>query len=315
MKNEVSVAVCSRTFSRNRVLRQELLLEFPNAHFNDDGLSLSGETLIEFLSGHERAIVALEVVNSTVLDQLPELKVISKYGVGLDMIDLEALKIRGVRLGWMGGVNRRSVAELVIGFAITMLRHIPSVNRDLLAGKWTQRVGGCLTGRTIGVIGCGHVGKDLVRLLQPFDCEILAHDIRDYSDFYSANQVEAVDLEILLKRSDVVTLHVPLDPSTRGILTGKRLALMKPGSILINTARGGLVDEDALKKFLQEDRIAAAAFDVFFIEPPEDPELLALPNFLSTPHIGGSSEEGILAMGRAAIMGLTNNEIPSSDFG
>ena len=315
MKTEVRVAVCSRTFSRNQVLRQELLQEFPSVRFNDDGLSLSGGTLVDFLSGYERAIVALEVINATVLDQLPDLRVISKYGVGLDMIDLEALQERDVRLGWTGGVNRRSVAELVIAFAIMMLRHVPTANREVLAGKWVQHVGGCITGRTIGIIGCGHVGKDLVRLLQSFDCEILAHDIRDYSDFYAAHQIQAVDLATLLKCSDIVTLHVPLDPSTRGILSGKCLTLMKPDSILINTARGGLVDEQFLKNMLQEGHLAAAAFDVFSVEPPEDLELLSLPNFFSTPHIGGSSKEAILAMGRAAILGLTDNEIPTRDFG
>ena len=122
MKTEVRVAVCSRTFSRNQVLRQELLQEFPSVRFNDDGLSLSGGTLVDFLSGYERAIVALEVINATVLDQLPDLRVISKYGVGLDMIDFEALKERNVRLGWTGGVNRRAVAELVV---------LPLVNRIL----------------------------------------------------------------------------------------------------------------------------------------------------------------------------------------
>ena len=315
MKTEVRVAVCSRTFSRNQVLRQELLQEFPSVRFNDDGLSLSGGTLVDFLSGYERAIVALEVINATVLDQLPDLRVISKYGVGLDMIDFEALKERNVRLGWTGGVNRRSVAELVVAFAIMMLRHVPTANREVLAGNWTQHIGGCITGRTIGIIGCGHVGKDLVSLLQSFDCEILAHDIRDYSDFYAAHQVQAVDLGTLLKCSDIVTLHVPLDPSTRGILSGKYLTLMKPDSILINTARGGLVDEQFLKKMLEEGHLAAAAFDVFSVEPPEDLELLSLPNFFSTPHIGGSSKEAILAMGRAAILGLTDNEIPTRDFG
>ena len=315
MKTEVRVAVCSRTFSRNQVLRQELLQEFPSVRFNDDGLSLSGGTLVDFLFGYERAIVALEVINATVLDQLPDLKVISKYGVGLDMIDFEALQERDVRLGWTGGVNRRSVAELVIAFAIMMLRHVPTANREVLAGNWTQHIGGCITGRTIGIIGCGHVGKDLVRLLQSFDCEILAHDIRDYSDFYAAHQVQAVDLATLLKCSDIVSLHVPLDPSTRGILSGKCLTLMKSDSILINTARGGLVDEQFLKNMLQEGHLAAAAFDVFSVEPPEDLELLSLPNFFSTPHIGGSSKEAILAMGRAAIIGLTDNEIPTRDFG
>jgi phosphoglycerate dehydrogenase-like enzyme len=122
--------------------------------------------------------------------------------------------------------------------------------------------------------------------------------------------VTPVELEELLRRSDVVTLHVPLDESTRNLISAGRLSLMKPSAILINAARGGLVDEAALKIFLMEKRLASAAFDVFAVEPPQDKELIALPNFLVTPHIGGSADEAILAMGRAAIDGLENNELP-----
>ena len=155
-------------------------------------------------------------------------------------------------------------------------------------------------------------GKDLVPLLQPFGCQVLVYDIRDYPDFYAAYGVEAVSLETLLARSDIVTLHVPLDDSTCGMLDAQRLAMLKSTAILINAARGGLVDEAALKQMLQRKCLAAAAFDVFSVEPPQDQELLALPNFLATPHIGGSAHEAILAMGRAAIDGLDYNQIPGA---
>jgi D-3-phosphoglycerate dehydrogenase len=160
------------------------------------------------------------------------------------------------------------------------------------------------------VIGCGNVGKDVVRLLQPFGCRILAHDVRQFNAFYARYSVEAVDLDALLRAADVVTLHVPLDSSTRGMLTDDRLSLLRLSAVLINTARGHLVDESALKRRLQRGEIAAAGFDVFAVEPPEDQELLHLPNFLATPHIGGSAAEAILAMGRAAIDGLDNNHVP-----
>jgi len=314
--NEVDrVAVCSRSFSANPVLRGELLARYRNVTFNDAGAKLSGETLVEFLQGHDKAITALEAIDAAVLDRLPDLRVISKYGVGLDMIDLKAMRACGKRLGWTGGVNRRSVSELVIAFAIAMLRNVPAAHREVLAGTWRQHVGGYLSGRTVGIIGCGHIGKDVARLLQPFGCPILAHDIVDYADFYAAHGVEPVGLDALLSRADVVTLHLPLDASTRNILDARRLSLMKPSAVLINAARGGLVDEGALKTLLQTKRLAAAAFDVFAIEPPADAELLALPNFLATPHIGGSAHEAILAMGRAAIDGLDQNEIPGIDLG
>jgi phosphoglycerate dehydrogenase-like enzyme len=310
MNTTEKVAVCSRSFSKNTVLRAELLARYAQVTFNDAGLQLAGDSLVEFLTGHEKAITALELIDDYVLSRLPELQVIGKYGVGLDMIDLNAMCRYGKRLGWKGGVNRRSVSELVISFAVAMLRHIPAAQREVLSGTWRQHVGGLLSGRTVGIIGCGFIGKDLVELLQPWNCTLLANDILDFPDFYARYSVTPVGLEELLQRSDVVTLHLPLDESTRNMLSAIRLALMKPSAILINAARGGLVDEAALKGMLVTKRLAAAAFDVFAVEPPQDHELLALPNFLVSPHIGGSAEEATLAMGRAAISGLNENAIP-----
>ncbi len=300
------IAVTSRSFSRHRVLRRELLDRYPDVTFNDEGISLKGDLLIEFLKGHERAVTALEKLDDGLFAALPELKIISKYGVGIDMIDLEAMARHGVRLGWTGGVNRRSVSELVISMAIALLRHVPAAHREVLDGVWRQHVGRQLSGKTVGIIGCGHVGKDLGPLLNAFGCLVLAHDILDFPEFYRANNVRPLSLDELLARSDIVTLHLPLDDTTRNILSRDKLALMKSDAVLINAARGGLVDETALKQRLIEGKLAAAGFDVFAVEPPDDTELLSLPNFLVTPHIGGSAEEAILAMGRAAIAGLDN---------
>ena len=149
-----------------------------------------------------------------------------------------------------------------------------------------------------------------MHLLKPFDCSILVNDVVNYNDFYLKNNVEAVPLNSLLRRADIVSLHVPLNDSTHLMLDESRLSSMKQGAILINTARGDLVDEFVLKSKLKDGSLSAAAFDVFSIEPPQDHELLKLPNFLSTPHIGGSSMEAILAMGRSAIDGLEINCIP-----
>lgn len=310
MNSTDRIAVCSRSFSRNPVLRKALLARYVDVTFNETGRQLEGEELVAFLRGHSKAITALERIDDSILSQLPELGVIGKYGVGIDMIDLAAMRRFGKRLGWTGGVNRRSVSELVISYAVLMLRHIVAANREVLSGTWRQHVGGLLSGRKVGIIGCGHIGKDLVELLQPWGCELLAHDILDFAEFYARYGVRPVGLEELLRTADVVTLHVPLDASTRNMLTADRIALMKPTAVLINAARGNLVDETALKHALKERRLAAAAFDVFAVEPPQDPELLNLPNFLVSPHIGGSAEEAILAMGMAAIEGLDRNEIP-----
>ncbi len=304
------VAVCSRSFSKNTVLRAEVQARYEHVTFNDSGSQLEGDTLVAFLRGHDKAITALEKIDDSILAQLPDLKVVGKYGVGLDMIDMEAMRRHGKHLGWIGGVNRRSVSEMVISFAVAMLRHFPAAQREVLSGAWRQHVGGLLSGRTVGIIGCGFIGKDLVELLQPWGCTLLANDILDFPEFYARYNVTPVGLDEIMQRSDVVTLHVPLDDSTRNMINAHRLGQMKSTAILINAARGGLVDELTLKAMLIEKRLAAAAFDVFAVEPPQDAELLSLPNFLVTPHIGGSAEEAIIAMGRAAIDGLDCHNVP-----
>jgi len=307
-----SVAVTSRSFSRHPELRALVLARYSDAKFNDDGLSLQGKSLIEFLSGYEKAITALEVIDDSILSHLPNLKVISKFGVGLDMIDLHALKKYGVKLDWSGGVNKRSVSELVVSFAIALLHRAVFANSEVKKGKWYQPKGFQLSNCTFGIIGFGHIGKDLVKLLKPFDCKILAHDIRNFKEFYKKNKVKSVGIEELIKKSDVVTLHLPLNESTKNFMNEERLQMLKSNAILINLARGGLIDEDVLKKMVLEKRIAGAALDVFEIEPPIDKELLTMDNVLITPHIGGSTEEAILAMGMAAIDGLDNAKDPSS---
>ncbi|MBI2236367.1 MAG: phosphoglycerate dehydrogenase [Magnetospirillum sp.] len=304
------VAVASRSFSRHPILRAELLARFPDVTFNDAGRSLKGDQLVAFLAGHDRAITALEQLDEAVLSRLPELKVVGKYGVGLDMIDLAAMSRLGKRLGWTGGVNKRSVSELVISAAIALLRHVPQGHALVRGGEWRQLMGRLLSERTVGIVGCGHIGKDLAVLLRAFGCRVLAHDIRDFPAFYARHDITAVSLDELLAAAEVVTLHLPHDASTRNILDGRRLGLMRPGALLINMARGGLVDEVELKAMLLDGRLGGAAFDVFAAEPPTDLDLLRLPNMLALPHIGGSAEEAVLAMGRAAIAGLDNARDP-----
>jgi D-3-phosphoglycerate dehydrogenase len=298
------VAVASRSFSKHPVLRAELLARYPDATFNDAGKSMKGRELVDFLKGHDKIVTALERLDDELFAQLPGLKVVAKYGVGLDMIDLAAMTRRGIKLGWKGGVNRRSVSELVISYAVALLRHIPQGHAQVRDGGWKQLMGRQLSDRTVGIVGLGHIGKDLTKLLKPWGCRIIAHDIKQMPEFCAEWGVEMMGLDDLLRQADIVTLHLPLDDSTRGILSAGRMRLMRKDAILINAARGGLLDETELKAMLIEDRLAAAALDVFAAEPPTDMELIRLPNFLVTPHIGGSAEEAVLAMGRAAIEGL-----------
>ena len=307
------VAVASRSFSKNIFLRERLISIYPDCKFNDSGEKLEGESLVNFLSGCDKAITALEEINEKVLSKLPDLKVIGKYGVGLDMIDLAAMDKYSVKLGWTPGVNKNSVAELVVATAIGLSHRIFFSNYEVRSSNWYQVQGRELNNLTIGIIGCGNIGKQVVKFLQPFGCKIISHDILDLSDFYNLYNVEAATLQDLLKQSDIVTLHLPLDKTTKNILNSENLYLLKDGSMIINFARGGLIDEVELKKILsQENGISSAALDVFEVEPPQDQELVNLPNVFVTPHIGGSTEEAIIAMGLAAIEGLNNARVATT---
>jgi D-3-phosphoglycerate dehydrogenase len=300
----VAVAIASHSFPKNPTLRRELLARYPEAVFNETRQPLNGSALVDFLRGHDKAITGLEVLDDAVFSAVPELRLVSKYGVGLDMIDLEAARRRGVAVRWTPGVNCQSVAELTIAFMIALCRRIVPLASALRGGAWGHGGGRQISSATVGVVGCGHVGQTVARLCLAFGARVLAHDIVDYGAFYRETGVQPVALDTLLHDADIVTIHTPLDASTRGLIDARALALMKPSAFLINNARGGIVDETALKAALVERRIAGAAADVFAIEPPVDRELLQLPTFIGTPHVGGSTEEAVLAMGRAAIAGL-----------
>lgn len=273
---QARVAVASLSFAGNPTLRAELKAKYSDVSFTESASILDGDALVAMMRGHDRAIVGLERVDDRVLAQLPDLRVISKYGVGLDGIDIDAVARRGIRLGWSGGVNRRSVAELTLAFAIALLHRVPECDVALRRGQWNKLVGRDLTGKTVGIVGCGFVGQDLVKLLAPFGCRILANDIRDYPEFYAAHGVTPVGFAALLEASDVVTLHVPLDASTRGLIGAAELARMRPGTFLINAARGGLIDETALADVLERGHLAGAACDVFQMEPDANPRLVSL---------------------------------------
>jgi phosphoglycerate dehydrogenase-like enzyme len=309
------IAVSSHSFSKNHTLRRELLARHTQATFNETGHPLKGEALIALLRGHDRAITGLEVLDNEVFSAVPELRIVSKYGVGLDMIDLAAARRHGVSVRWTPGVNRQAVAELTIAFMIALCRSLVPLSQAIKSGGWTHPGGRQLSSACVGIIGCGHVGQEVARLCRAFGATVLAHDIRSYDAFYNAHGVQAVTLDALLAAADLVTLHVPLDRSTRGLMGTRELALMKSTAHLINTARGGIVDERALTEALVSNRLAGAAFDVFNEEPPTNADLLSLPNFIGTPHIGGGTAEAVLAMGRAAIEGLDDASRQISDEG
>jgi len=280
----------------------------PHVTLNEAGRVLRGEELCEFLGGHDAAIVALEPLTDAILQRLPELRVVSKYGVGLDSLDLEAVEAADVCLGWTPGVNRHSVAELSVAAMIVLLHRVPEAVNDVRSGQWRQWRGRELRGATVGIIGCGNVGQEVVKILAPFGCRVLAHDIHNYADFYWQHGIESVELGFLMEQSDVVTVHLPRDATTVGLLDESMLGRMRSGAVLVNMARGGIIDEQALLARLDSDTLAGAALDVLSEEPPQDRRLIEHVRTLVTPHIGGSTQEAVHAMGMAAIEGLFTAE-------
>ena len=307
------VAVPAISFSQVPELVERLLHIYPQSKINSECTPRhhTEQDTIDFLRGCDAAIVSFEPINERVLSALPELKVVSKLGVGLNEIDPVAMRNHGVRLGWTPGTNRRSVAELALCLAIAGLRHVVASNASMRAGhRPLQRLGRQLTGKTVGVHGCGAIGQDFIRLLQPFQCTLLASDIADRSTFCHQHQVEMVPADTLYRQSEILSIHLPLTQKTKGLYSAATLCKLRPDCVLINTARGGIVDEASLHERLKSGKLAAAGFDTFAREPVENDELLNLENFIATPHLGSGSLEARLAMGQAAITGLTNNFLP-----
>ena len=303
-QHKARIKVTSRSFSRHTVLKQELLELFPNSVFKTEGPPTGIPNIAEFLKDADGVILGLEEMDRHVLQQLENVKIIAKYGVGLDNLDVSSAEDLGITIGWTGGVNKRSASEQALGFMLGLSRNLFFSSFPLKNGKWEKEGGAFLTGKTVGIIGCGHIGTDLIYLLQPFNCQILICDILDKSgvvDTYGATQVLQDEL---LAEADIISLHVPLTELTQCMVNEEFLQKMKPTAHLINNSRGPVVEQQALKNALQQNIIAGAALDVFESEPPEDLEFLDLPNLMVTPHIGGSANEAILAMGRSAISHL-----------
>ncbi len=301
---KTKIKVTSRSFSRHPVLKQELLDIFPNSVFNTDGPPTGLPNIVEFLNDADGTILGLEQIDRRVLQQLNNLKIIAKYGVGLDNLDVESAKELGIAVGWTGGVNKRSTSEQAVGFMLGLCRNLFFSAFPLKEGRWEKEGGRLLSGSCVGIIGCGHIGTDLIYLLQPFNCKVLICDILDKSGVVDTLGVTQVSQEELLAESDIISLHVPLTELTQSMVNEEFLQKMKPTAHLVNNSRGPVVKQQDLKKALQQNIIVGAAIDVYESEPPDDLEFLALPNLMVTPHIGGNANEAVLAMGRSAISHL-----------
>ena len=300
----MKVVVTPPAFCKSEYLKSKLSSLFPNTVYSQKNNYLSESELIGFLKNADAAIIGRDSITKATLEALPQLKIISKYGVGLDNLDIFSIKEKGVELAVTAGTNKRSVAELTLSFMLGLCHRTFIGAERIKRGEWIREGGHNLSGKTIGIMGCGNVGKEVVHLLKPFGCVILVCDIEDRSEFCSDQGVTESSMESLIEKSDIVTLHVPLTDLTRNMIDETVLRKMQANAYLINTSRGAVVNASALHKALVSGEISGAALDVFCSEPPDDMAFLELPNLMVTPHIGGNSVEAVEAMGQAAIDNL-----------
>jgi phosphoglycerate dehydrogenase-like enzyme len=263
--------------------------------------------LLEALKGVEAVVAGSELYTPQVLAANPQLRVIARVGVGYDAIDLDAATASGVAVTIAPGTNQGSVAEHTFALILGFTRHIPARHAILAAGGWKRLMAFPLRGCTLGLAGLGRIGKAVATRALAFEMRVIAFDPVPDTAFCSAHGIALVPFEQLLAESDFLSLHLPYTPETRHIINKTTLGQMKPGAVLVNTARGGLVCEADLVPALRAGRLAGAALDVFEVEPlPADHPIRALPNVVLTPHGAGVDVRSLEDMARSAAQAVAS---------
>jgi D-3-phosphoglycerate dehydrogenase len=283
-------------------LRLELEAQVGEVFYNHTGRPLKAVELLELIPAVDGFIAGLDEISGEVIEAARRLKVISRYGVGVDNMDLPAARQRGILVTNTPGANSKAVAELAVGLILALARNIPQASLETKSGGWPRLAGFSLEGKTVGLYGLGAIGKQVARRLAGFDCAILAYDVAGDRDFAAVHNVTLCSPAALLEKSDFVSLHCPVLPETRGLVNAAFLERMKPGAFLVNTARGELVNEADLLAALLSGRLRGAALDVYSKEPPDaDHPLMQLPQVIATAHMGSHSDGATNAMGRMAL--------------
>lgn len=257
--------------------------------------------LVALLRDADVMLASGDPVTAAVLEQAPRLKLIARVGVGYDTVDVEAARRRGIAVTVTPGANEHAVADYALASMLALLRNVVHNHVTTAANQWDRRPGVDLSGKTVGVVGLGRIGKLVARRLAGFDVRLLATDPYPDATFAGAYGIRYMPLDNLLAASDIVTFHVLLTPETRHLLDARRLALLKPTAFVVNTCRGPVIDERALDAALRAGRVAGAALDVFEEEPPGDSPILTAPNVLLSPHIAGISEDAARRMAQMAV--------------
>jgi len=272
---------------------------------NPYGRKLTEDEVIEIAKECIGIVAGVEPLTARVMDALPKLKCISRVGIGMDSVDLKYAAEKGIIVTNTPDGPTRAVAELTLAMTLSLLRKIPQAHYDLKNKVWKKQVGNLVLNKVIGVVGLGRIGKLVSQLFRGIGNPVIGYDPYADAAWASANGVELMDMDALLSKADILTIHVPGNEDGSAVVGNKEIALMKNGAFLINISRGGIVDESALYDALKNNKLAGAAIDVFSEEPYTGP-LCDLDNVVLTPHLGSYAEEGKLLMEIDAVNNLIN---------
>ncbi len=272
--------------------------------FNPYGRPLTEEELLPLLQDCDGYIAGLDWITGKALAGAKRLKVISRYGVGYDRVDMPEAKKRNITVTNTPGVNSRAVAELTFGLILSLVRKIPWLNEKTGSGQWVRYSGAELNGKILGVVGLGAIGKIVAQYGKAFGMTVLAYDPYIDKDYCEKENFEVSGLSTLLAQADVITLHVPLLPETRHMINEDAFAGMKQGAFLVNTARGGLIDEEAAALALESGKLRGLGLDAFEQEPPQKSPLFGRDDVVLTPHAGAHTKEAVEKMAMLSVENL-----------
>ncbi|MFP3719407.1 phosphoglycerate dehydrogenase [Niallia circulans] len=274
---------------------------------NPYGRIMTEEEMKKEIVDVDAVIVGVDPLNADVLAEAKRLKVISKYGVGTDNIDVDYCKANNIPVTITRNANADSVADFTFALMLAIARRIVEIDQSCRAMDWGKKTSIGIYGKTLGVIGTGAIGKGVIKRAHGFDMDILAYDVCPDNEFAKEYKVTYVELEHLVKESDFITLHLPATPETTNLFSEKEFSMMKETAVLVNTARGELIDEDALYNVLRDKKIWGAGIDVFKKEPPEKKELLELDNMIIGSHAAASSVDAVNKMSLMAVENILAN--------
>ncbi len=313
----MKVLITATSFSEVTKEPEDRLIEagYEVTH-NPYGRPMTAEEVAPLLEGVDGCAAGVDDFSAAAFAQAGRLKVIARHGAGIDQVDIAECTRRGIVVANLPGANAEAVADMTLALMLAVARHISEGDRTTKAGQWVNTYGVDLFQATVGILGLGRIGKGVAQRCRGFDAHVLAYDPYFDQAFAAQHFIERADsLDQVMREADFVCLHMPVTEETRRIIDAEKIGLMKRTAILVNTARGALVDEDALADALEEGRIFGAGLDVYATEPPSDSRLLSCERTVTMPHVSSNTPGALLAMGNGvvdAIMAVFNGQRPES---